>query len=57
MHGILLVLGLLAAGYGAMSLSEATLGVGFIAIACFLGIAARLAQAEAHQRALLASKS
>ena len=57
MHGVLLVFALLAVGFGAMSLSEATLGVGVIAIGCFLAIAARLAQAEVHHRALLRSKA
>ena len=57
MHAILLVLALVVVGFGAISLSEATMGVGTIAIGCFLAIAARLAQAEVHHRALLASKA
>ena len=57
MHALLLVLALLAVGFGALSLSQATLGVGMIAIGCFLAIAARLAQAEVHHRAVLRSKA
>ena len=57
MHALLLVLALLAVGFGALSLSQATLGVGMIAIGCFLAIAARLAQAEVHHRAALRSKA
>jgi len=44
----LVILALLVLGAGVLSLSQATLGVGLIGIACFLGIMARLAQAEAH---------
>ncbi len=50
---ILILLGLLALVFGFFQLSEATLGVGGIAIACFLGILARLAQAARHQDELL----
>ena len=57
MHAVLLVVALLAVGFGALSLSQATLGVGAIAIGCFLAICARLAQAEVHHRALLKSKA
>ncbi|WP_158606133.1 hypothetical protein [Simplicispira hankyongi] len=49
----LVILGILVVIGGILSLSQATLGVGLIAIGCFLAILARLAQAEAqHRRAL-----
>ena len=50
---ILILLGLLALVFGFFQLSEATLGVGGIAIACFLGILARLAQAARHHEELM----
>lgn len=51
MHHFLVLLGLLAAGTGLASLSNATLGAGLVGAACFLGIAARMAQADIqHQR-------
>ena len=56
MSAILMILAIIAAIAGAMSLSQATLGVGTIALACFLGILARLAQAEAHHRDALRRK-
>lgn len=40
----------LVAVIGLLLLSNATSGVGMIAFACFLGILARLAQAQAHQQ-------
>jgi hypothetical protein len=46
------ILGLLAvigAVIGFFSLSQATMGVGILAIACLLAILARIAQADAHQ--------
>ena len=33
---------------GALFLSDATFGVGLIALACFVGIVARIIQAQAH---------
>jgi predicted branched-subunit amino acid permease len=45
---LLVIVAILAAIIGALSLSQATSGVGIICIACFLGILARLAQASEH---------
>jgi hypothetical protein len=47
---LLAVIGMGLAVIGFMALSQATMGVGMIACACFLGILARLAQAEFHHR-------
>jgi hypothetical protein len=49
--GLFLVGSWLAALVGLASLSEATMGVGLIAGGCFLGIQARLLQAQAHHEA------
>ena len=57
MSAILMILGILAVVVGALSLSQATMGVGIIAIGCFLAILARLAQAEVHHRALSGPKA
>ena len=46
---ILILLAILLAGAGIFSISQATLGVGLLAVACFLGILARIAQAAKHQ--------
>ena len=46
---ILIILALILAGAGIFSISQATLGVGLLACACFLGILARIAQAAKHQ--------
>lgn len=48
MRILLVVVGLLAACFGLISLTQATLGVGAICFACFLGILARIAQATEH---------
>jgi len=48
MRILLVVVGLVVAGYGLISLTPATLGVGVICFACFLGILARIAQATEH---------
>jgi hypothetical protein len=45
----LAIIALLAAGYGVLSLSQATLGAGMIGVGCLLGILARLVQAADHQ--------
>lgn len=45
---IFVILAICIVGFGALSLSQATAGVGIIAIGCFFGILARLAQASAH---------
>lgn len=49
---ILVILAVLAVAVGVYFLSQATLGVGIIAIGCFLAIAARIAQAAKHQQEL-----
>lgn len=46
MTALLVVLGLLAAGLGSLLLSEATMGVGIIGLACFVGILGRISQAS-----------
>lgn len=38
---------------GFLNLSEATLGVGLIAIGCLFGIVSRIAQASKHQKELM----
>jgi hypothetical protein len=48
LSGLLVILATFAALFGLASLSNATLGIGIIAFACFLAILARLAQAAAH---------
>lgn len=57
MSAVLMILAILAGVVGVFSLSQATMGVGIIALGCLLGILARLAQAEAHQRALMRAKA
>jgi len=52
----LVILGLLVVLGGILSLTQATLGVGLIAIGCLLAILARLAQAEAQHRKTLPPK-
>lgn len=46
------ILATVLAGWGALMLSNATTGVGVIALGCFVAIGARLMQASAHQRRL-----
>lgn len=46
----MLFLGLIVVVAGITMLSQATMGVGVIAIGCFLGICARIVQAGGHQR-------
>lgn len=50
MEILLLLLAAVALIAGFMSLSQATLGVGILAVACFFGILARLAQANRHHK-------
>ena len=50
MYLILLTLGAIAAAVGALLLSNATQGVGIIAVGCFLGIAARIVQASTYEK-------
>lgn len=49
---LLVVVALLAAVAGVLTLTPATYGVGFCALACWFGILARLAQAHAYHREL-----
>ncbi len=49
---LLIVVACVVAFTGFQSLSEATLGVGLICAACFLGIVARFAQAAGYQQEL-----
>jgi hypothetical protein len=46
----LLVLAVLAAVAGLLQLSQATLGVGLIAMGCFFGILARIEQARSQNK-------
>lgn len=48
MYWLVLFLGLAAVIFGAFSLSQATMGAGIIAVGCFLGIFARIIQAQQH---------
>ena len=50
MDFILIILSLIAAAVGVFTLSEATFGVGILAVACLLAIYARLAQASIHNK-------
>lgn len=50
MTPVMLFLGLVAVVVGSAMLSQATMGVGVIALGCFLGICARIVQAGGHQR-------
>jgi hypothetical protein len=50
---VLLLIALLAAGIGFISLSEATMGVGMIAVACLLAIIARIMQATAFHTEIM----
>jgi hypothetical protein len=57
---LLIILALVVGFFGAMSLTQATLGVGIICSACLIGILGRIAQAyEQHRelRKLLSSVS
>ncbi|MCL4262234.1 MAG: hypothetical protein KJ069_03430 [Anaerolineae bacterium] len=53
MSVILILLAFVAIIVGFFSLSEATLGVGFIGIAGVLGILARIAQADKHHKLVM----
>jgi len=50
---VLAFLAFLAAAFGALSLSNATMGVGFICLGCLAAVGARIAQASAHHTELL----
>lgn len=49
---VFILAAILAASVGIFLLSEATMGVGILALACFFGILARIAQADAHHKKL-----
>jgi hypothetical protein len=49
MYKLLIVLAIGLAVTGIFGLGQASIGVGILAIACLVGILARIAQAEAHQ--------
>jgi len=49
---LLVLLALILAAIGAMTLTQATMGVGFVAGACLLAIFARMHQAADHRRSL-----
>lgn len=53
MSTALVVIAILAVAIGVLSLSQATMGVGIIAIGCFIGILARIAQASEHNRSVI----
>ena len=57
MSALLVIIAVLVVGFGFMSLSQATMAVGMIAIGCFVGILARLVQAAEHHRAVTPSKA
>lgn len=52
---ILVILGIIAVVVGFLSLTQATTGMGLIGIACFLGIVARILQADHYGEATLAA--
>lgn len=49
---LLILIGIAVALIGAFTLTQATQGVGLLAIACFLAILARMSQAAGHQAQL-----
>lgn len=51
--GLLVAMALGSAAFGALSLSQATLGVGLLCGGCFLAILARLVQSGVQHRALM----
>lgn len=50
LSGILVAVSLLLALFGFVMLTQATNGVGAVALGCFFGILARIAQASAHHQ-------
>lgn len=52
---LLIILAVVAAVVGLLALSSATLGVGILALACFLGICVRLTQAARHHQEVMAA--
>lgn len=57
MSVFLVIVAILVVGFGLLSLSEATMGVGIIATGCFIAILARLSQAAEYQRAPVEPKA
>lgn len=53
MSEFLVVTSILAVVYGILSLSQATMGVGLVGAALWLGVMARLAQSRAQHRETL----
>ncbi len=43
---LLIILAIFAVVYGLNELTQATVGVGFVCLGCFIGIIARICQAE-----------
>lgn len=52
---LFVLLSVLAAMAGLLFLSEATTGVGIIGLACYFGILARIGQADAQHKKLMAA--
>ena len=50
MYILLAVIAIIVAFVGVISLTQVTMGVGIIALACCLGIFARIVQAEEYNR-------
>jgi hypothetical protein len=50
---VLLLIALVVAALGFVSLTQATMGVGLIAVACLLGIIARIMQATAFHTEIM----
>lgn len=50
---LLIIIAALVAAFGVLGLSQATAGVGVLTIAVLLMIAARIAQASAHHKAVM----
>jgi hypothetical protein len=57
MATFLLIIATFAACIGSLALTQATAGVGGICVGCFLAICARIAQASAHHKQLMASNT
>jgi hypothetical protein len=50
---LLVIVAGIATAIGFLSLSQATMGVGILAVACILGVFARIAQANKYQHDLI----
>lgn len=51
---VLILLGIGLVVVGALEVNQATLGASLIALGCFCGILARISQADAHQKQVIA---